>query len=52
MIQSSVSLNQSVFLRVLSDDQIWEIKRAAFDILEKTGAKIIHKEARQMLKKA
>ena len=35
MIQSSFSENRSVFFRVLSDDQIWEIKRAAFDILEK-----------------
>lgn len=52
MIQSSFNQNRSVFFRVLSDDQIWEIKRAAFDILQKTGAKILHKEARQMLKKA
>jgi trimethylamine--corrinoid protein Co-methyltransferase len=52
MIQSSFNQNRSVFFRVLSDDQIWEIKRAAFDILEKTGAKILHQEARQMLKKA
>ena len=52
MIQSSFSENRSVFFRVLSDDQISEIKRAAFDILEKAGAKILHKEARDMLKKA
>jgi len=52
MIQSSFKQNRSVFFRVLSDDQIWEIKRAAFDILEKTGARIMHKEARQMLKAA
>jgi trimethylamine--corrinoid protein Co-methyltransferase len=52
MIQSSFSQNRSVFFRVLSDDQIGEIKRAAFDILEKTGAKILHEEARKLLKKA
>ena len=52
MIQSSFSQNRSVSFRVLSDDQIWEIKRAAFDILEKTGAKILHEAARRMLKKA
>lgn len=52
MIQSSFCQNRSVSFRVLSDDQIWEIKRAAFDILEKTGAKILHAEARAMLKKA
>ena len=52
MIQSSFSENRSVFFRVLSDDQIWEIKRAAFDILEKTGAKVLHEGARKMLKQA
>ncbi|MCP4626577.1 MAG: hypothetical protein GY850_24185 [bacterium] len=52
MIQSSFRENRSVYFRVLSDDQIWQIKRAAFDILEKTGAKILHKEARNLLKKA
>jgi len=52
MIQSSFSQNRTVFFRVLSDDQIWEIQRAAFDILEKTGAKILHQEARDMLKMA
>jgi trimethylamine--corrinoid protein Co-methyltransferase len=52
MIQSSFTEKRSVFFRVLSDDQIREIKRAAFEILEKTGAKILHQEAREMLKKA
>ena len=52
MIQSSFSENRSVFFRVLSDDQIREIKRAAFEILAKTGAKILHKEARDLLQKA
>ena len=52
MIQSSFKENRSVFFRVLSDDQIWEIRRAAFEILEKTGAKILHGQARDMLKKA
>jgi trimethylamine--corrinoid protein Co-methyltransferase len=52
MIQSSFVENRSVFFRVLSDDQIWEIQRAAFAILEKTGAKILHKAARDMLKEA
>ena len=52
MIQSSFRQNRSVYFRVLSDDQIWEIKRAAFDILEKTGARILHGEARDLLKQA
>ena len=42
MIQSSFSENRSVFFRVLSDDQIWEIKQAAFDVLEKTGCDVLH----------
>ena len=52
MIQSGAKEKQSVSFRVLSDDQIWEIKRAAFDILEKTGAKVLHEGARKMLKQA
>ena len=52
MMQSSFSENRSVHLRVLSDDQVFEIKRAAFDILEKTGAKILHEGARKLLKQA
>ena len=34
MIQSTFVENRSVFFRVLSDDQIWEIKRAAFEVFE------------------
>jgi trimethylamine--corrinoid protein Co-methyltransferase len=52
MIQSSVVENRSVCLRVLSDDQIWEIKQAAFDILEKTGCEVRHPVALDLLKKA
>jgi trimethylamine---corrinoid protein Co-methyltransferase len=52
MLQSSFKENRSVFFRVLSDDQIWEIQRTAFDILANTGAKIMHKAARDMLKQA
>jgi trimethylamine:corrinoid methyltransferase-like protein len=40
MIQSSFIDNRSVNFRVLSEDQIWEIKRAAFDVLAKTGCRI------------
>lgn len=52
MIQSSFSENRTPFFRVLSDDQIWEIKRAAFDILEKTGCKMLHAGARKLFKQA
>jgi trimethylamine--corrinoid protein Co-methyltransferase len=52
MIQSSFSENRSVHFRVLSDDQIWEIKQAAFDVLEKAGCDVLHEGAVELLKKA
>ncbi len=52
MIQSSFRRSQSVFFQVLSEDAIYEIRRAAFDVLEKTGCKIMHAGARKMLKNA
>ncbi len=52
MIQSSFSENRSVLFRVLSDDQIWEIRQAAFDVLEKTGCQMLHDGARDLLKRA
>ncbi len=52
MIQSSFVENSSVFFRVLSDDQIWEIKRAAFEVLEKAGCQMLHPGARKLLKEA
>lgn len=44
--------NSSVFFRVLNDEQIEEIKRAAFFIMEKVGFKVLHEKARLMLKQA
>ena len=41
-----------MFFRVLSDDQVWEIKQAAFDILEKTGCEVLHAGALELLKQA
>jgi trimethylamine--corrinoid protein Co-methyltransferase len=52
MIQSSFKENRSIQFRVLSDNAIWEIQRAAFDILEKTGCKVLHEGARKLLKEA
>ena len=52
MIQSSFVENRSLCFRVLSDDQIWEIKQAAFDILEKTGCQVRHQGAIELLKAA
>lgn len=52
MIQSSFVENRSVFFRVLSDDQIWEIKRAAFEVLEKVGCQVLHEGALKLLERA
>ena len=52
MIQSSFVENRSVSFRVLSDDQIWEIRRAAFEVLEKVGCQVLHEGAIKLLKEA
>ena len=52
MIQTRSSEKRSLSFRVLSDDQIEEIKRAAFDVMSKVGYRIHHEGARKMLKKA
>jgi trimethylamine--corrinoid protein Co-methyltransferase len=39
-------------MRILSDDQIWEIRQAAYDIIEKVGFKCRHKEVHKMMKQA
>ncbi|MDX1612836.1 MAG: trimethylamine methyltransferase family protein [Candidatus Promineifilaceae bacterium] len=52
MIQPGFRENRSVDFQVLSDDQIAEIRRAAFEVLEKVGCQLLHAEARQMLAQA
>lgn len=52
MLQSSFSENRSVHFRVLSNDQVWEIKQAAFEVLEKAGCQVLHRGAQQLLKQA
>ena len=44
MIQSSNIQSRSVGMKIFTDDQIWEIKQAAFDIIERVGFKCHHKE--------
>ena len=51
-MQSSFVENRSVFFRVLSEDEVWEIKRAAFDVLEHTGCTVLHDGAMKLLKQA
>jgi trimethylamine---corrinoid protein Co-methyltransferase len=52
MITSNATHNQSVHMRILSDDQIFEIKQAAYEVLEKTWYRVIHPGALKMLKAA
>ena len=52
MIQSAAIEKQTPFLRILSEDQIYEIQRAAFDLMYTVGFRVLHPEARRMLKKA
>jgi len=39
-------------MKILTEDQIWEIKQAAFDIVEKVGFKCQHKGVHKMMKQA
>ena len=52
MIDSGTVEQRQVFLRVLSEDQIFQIQRAAFDILQNVGVNVLHAGARKMLKQA
>jgi trimethylamine--corrinoid protein Co-methyltransferase len=49
VIQTSRTRTRSVDMRVLTDDQIWEIRQAAFEVIEKSGFKCLHTGARKML---
>jgi trimethylamine--corrinoid protein Co-methyltransferase len=52
MIQTSFVSMASPRFRLLTDEQVEEIKRAAFFIMEKVGFKILHSAARKMLQRA
>ncbi len=52
MIQSSNIQTRAVGMKILTEDQIWEIKQAAFDIIEKVGFKCQHKGVHKMMKQA
>ncbi len=52
MIQTGSIEKRSVSFRVLTDDQIVEIRRTAFEVMSKVGFKVYHKGARKMLKQA
>jgi trimethylamine---corrinoid protein Co-methyltransferase len=52
MIQTNSTEKRAPFFRMLSDDQIIELIRATFEVMEKVGFKVLHPDARTMLKKA
>ncbi len=52
MIQTGSIEKRSVSFRVLTDDQIVEIRRTAFEVMSKVGFKVYHEGARKMLKQA
>ncbi|MCG8619627.1 MAG: trimethylamine methyltransferase family protein [Desulfobacterales bacterium] len=52
MIQSAHSSNRSVGLNILTEDQIYEIRQAAFDVVEKVGFKCTHKGVHKMMQQA
>ena len=39
-------------MKIFTDDQIWEIRQAAFDIIERVGFKCHHKQVHKMMKQA
>jgi trimethylamine--corrinoid protein Co-methyltransferase len=52
MINSGLIEKRAAYLQILSEDQVFEIKRAAMDIMQNVGFKVLHAGARKMLKKA
>ncbi len=52
MIQTGSIEKRSVSFRILTDDQIVEIRRTAFEVMSKVGFRIYHEGARKMLKQA
>jgi trimethylamine---corrinoid protein Co-methyltransferase len=52
MIQTNSTQKCTPCFRMLSDDQVHELVRAVFDVMDKVGFKVLHPGAREMLKKA
>ena len=51
-IQTNTTIKSTPHFKLLSQDQIHELVRAAFDVMGKVGFKVLHPDARDMLKKA
>lgn len=52
MIQTNTTYKATPMYRMLTEEQIDRILRASFEIMEKVGFKVLHEEARKMLKSA
>ncbi len=52
MIQSSFVAQRSPLFSVLSQDQVYEIHRASLEVLEKTGYRVLSKDAIKLLERA
>jgi trimethylamine--corrinoid protein Co-methyltransferase len=52
MIQTNSTEKNRPYFRMLTDDQIFELIRATFELMEKVGFNVLHPDARTMLKKA
>lgn len=52
MIQTNVTWKASPQFRMLTEDQIERVKRTAFEVMGKTGFKVLHEGVRKMLKSA
>ena len=52
MIQTNSTEKKKPYFRMLTDDQILELIRATFEVMEKVGFKVLHPDAKTMLKQA
>jgi trimethylamine--corrinoid protein Co-methyltransferase len=52
MVNSGSTQQRSPYLKILTEDQVYEIRRAAFDVMFSAGFKVLHDGARKMLKRA
>ena len=51
-IQTNSTEKKRPYFRMLTDDQIFELIRATFEVMEKVGFKVLHPDAKTMLKQA
>jgi trimethylamine--corrinoid protein Co-methyltransferase len=51
MIQTNSTEKRTPYFRMLGDDQLHELIRATFSVMDKVGFKVLHPGAREMLKK-